>query len=126
MKVTWKTPACPVDIKMYFIYYRKVIRTGSDGNRWNKVNVSSRETQYDLQLESFTEYEIAVTVSANEVLPSTLWRVRTEGGRQVILTGDAYTTLLRRFGLFTILHKFKVALNLLRRVFLNLQKIVSL
>lgn len=97
MKVTWEAPACPVDIKMYFIYYRKIIRTGIDRNRWNKVNVSSRETQYDLQLESFKEYEIAVTVSANEVLPSTLWRVRTEGGRQVILTGDDYTTLLETY-----------------------------
>lgn len=79
VEVTWEQPSCPVAMNVvYYIYYREVTRTGRSG--WNTVNVSRGVTHYNLQLECFKEYEIAVT-NRKTSLPSKLWKVKTGTGK---------------------------------------------
>ncbi len=80
--VMWEKASCPahVNVTAYAVYYREVLKTGSRGN-WNTVNVSGGATRFDLQLQCFKEYEIAVTNSnTNGALPNKRWKVKTGVG----------------------------------------------
>ncbi|KAJ7323431.1 hypothetical protein OS493_031628 [Desmophyllum pertusum] len=76
--VKWKPRfegACPAD--MYTVYYREVKIA-----EWKSRNVSKDVTQYDIELECFKEYEIAVTATwrRNGETPldnSMHWKVKT-------------------------------------------------
>ena len=75
-EVTWEQSSCP--FVMHVVYYREVTRAGGSG--WSTVNASRGATHYNLQLECFKEYEIAVT-NRNTSLPSKLWKVKTGTGK---------------------------------------------
>ena len=64
---------------MYFVHYREI-----DNKDWNAIAVFSNVTSYDLQLQSYKEYEITVTTrDIDKDIPRKLWRVRTQGGRSM-------------------------------------------
>lgn len=64
---------------MYFVHYREI-----DTKDWNAIAVFSNVTSYDLQLQSYKEYEITVTTrDIDKDIPGKLWRVRTQGGRSM-------------------------------------------
>jgi len=62
---------------MYFVYYREV-KPGNTPSIWKVVNVSRLADHYNLELDCFKEYEVAVTGwGARTFKP---WKVKTGQG----------------------------------------------
>lgn len=80
--VTWNPlfeGVCPAD--KYTVYYREV-----KSARWKSRDVFKNVTQYDLELECFKEYELAVTATwrrngETPINKSTHWKVKTGQGK---------------------------------------------
>ena len=79
VKVRLKEGSCsPCDI--YTVYYREVI-PGNNASRWKAVNASRFVNPYNLELQCFKQYEIAVArwKAAEKLKP---WKVKTGQGKK--------------------------------------------
>ena len=75
--VRWEHGSCSA--VMYSVYYREV-KSGNNAAIWKVVNVSRFADHYNLELECFKEYEVAVTGwGARSLKP---WKVKTGQGKK--------------------------------------------
>ena len=64
---------------MYSVYYREV-KSGNNAAIWKVVHVSRFADRYNLELECFKEYEVAVTGSGARTRKP--WKVKTGQGKK--------------------------------------------
>ena len=77
--VSWEQAGSCSAVDMYTVYYREV-KPGNNASIWKVVNVSRFADHYNLELECFKKYEVAVTgLGARTFKP---WKVKTGQGKK--------------------------------------------
>jgi len=77
LTIRWEQRSCPVNI--YTVHYRQW-KPGNNASIWKVVNVSRFVDYYNLELECFKEYEVAVTGWGARTLKP--WKVKTGQGKK--------------------------------------------